>query len=394
MTKYAFCFLAAAVLPAWGQVVSSSAPARRLVRLPAASLGAAVDGSFAYCYDCAAAAVCAGGGTGAMALRVAGVWTCEATGGAGAGISRTTVSYSATPVFVRSSAIQQWKITLSGNVTSSTTSALAANDVLTFEICQDGTGSRTFAWPTGFTAAGTISAAASTCSVQMFIWSGAAAVPTTVMYASGPSSIQMTGADGYSQTYQPPAAAGAATAIIGPSASGTLSTVDGVETLENKTLVDPQIAGTTDGNCLQTNASTGAVESAGAPCGAGGGGAAWTASGFAPSNSIGASATVFFSLVSQYSATEANATMIVPITGSIRRLMVKKLLYSAAAFVCTVRKNGADTAVTVSVAAPDLSSALDLTNTSAVTAGDVASVKCVNGAGGNSGGFAWSFLVY
>lgn len=43
----------------------------------AATLPAAANGSFAYCSDCTVADPCAGGGTGAFAKRLAGVWVCN-----------------------------------------------------------------------------------------------------------------------------------------------------------------------------------------------------------------------------------------------------------------------------------------------------------------------------
>lgn len=42
-----------------------------------ASLGAAVDGAMIYCADCTIATPCAGGGTGAIAKRLNGVWVCN-----------------------------------------------------------------------------------------------------------------------------------------------------------------------------------------------------------------------------------------------------------------------------------------------------------------------------
>jgi hypothetical protein len=51
------------------------------VRLPlstAAALPAAADGELQYCTDCALTNPCAGGGTGALAVRQRGVWRCDA----------------------------------------------------------------------------------------------------------------------------------------------------------------------------------------------------------------------------------------------------------------------------------------------------------------------------
>jgi hypothetical protein len=78
----------------------------------------------------------------------------------------TTVSYSATPTFDLATGDQL--ITLTGNVTSSTASNLVAGQRVTFFICQDATGGRTFAWPTNIKGTTTIGGTASTCSVQEF----------------------------------------------------------------------------------------------------------------------------------------------------------------------------------------------------------------------------------
>jgi hypothetical protein len=42
-----------------------------------AALGAPANGTFYYCSDCTIANPCAGGGTGALAKRLAGVWVCN-----------------------------------------------------------------------------------------------------------------------------------------------------------------------------------------------------------------------------------------------------------------------------------------------------------------------------
>jgi hypothetical protein len=59
----------------------------------------------------------------------------------------TTVSYSATPTFDAATA-DSFYITLTGNVTSSTLSNIAAGRTIAFKIICDGTGGRSFVWPT------------------------------------------------------------------------------------------------------------------------------------------------------------------------------------------------------------------------------------------------------
>jgi hypothetical protein len=100
----------------------------------------------------------------------------------------TAVSFSATPTFTASSdTVNSWSITLTGNVTSSTLASSAAGQYLAFKICQDSTGSWTFAWPTGFSAATTIFPTASTCTQQAFFWDGSNAQPLGPAQVSGSS---------------------------------------------------------------------------------------------------------------------------------------------------------------------------------------------------------------
>lgn len=94
---------------------------------------------------------------------------CGATGG----YTYNAVTFSATPTFtVATTALNVFKITLTGNVTSSTVSGGAAGQEISLIICQDGTGSRTFVPPTSFKGAFTIGSTASTCSVQNYAYDG------------------------------------------------------------------------------------------------------------------------------------------------------------------------------------------------------------------------------
>lgn len=82
-----------------------------------------------------------------------------------------TVAFSATPTFDASVGNTQ-KITLTGNVTGSTLANAAAGEQINFIICQDGTGGRTFVWPTNIKSGMTIGATASKCSAQSFAFDG------------------------------------------------------------------------------------------------------------------------------------------------------------------------------------------------------------------------------
>ena len=98
--------------------------------------------------------------------------TWSALGGAAAGYTYTAVSFSATPTFTFGAGVNTFEITLTGNVTSSTVAAAVAGQPATFVICQDATGSRTFAWPAGFHGATTIGSTSSKCNTQTFTFDG------------------------------------------------------------------------------------------------------------------------------------------------------------------------------------------------------------------------------
>lgn len=104
---------------------------------------------------------------------------CHAVGLASNPATLTTVNFSATPTFTRSTQIQEWAITLTGNVTSSSVSGAVAADIFVFNICQDGMGGRTFVWPATFGQAATVSPTAGICTKQTFYWSGSAAIALT-----------------------------------------------------------------------------------------------------------------------------------------------------------------------------------------------------------------------
>jgi len=94
------------------------------------------------------------------------------------------VTFSATPTFNASLfASPTFKITLTGDVTSSTISNAKAGQVITFIITQDGTGSHAFAWPATTKGASNIGADANSVSVQSFVYDG------TSWRATGPGSV-------------------------------------------------------------------------------------------------------------------------------------------------------------------------------------------------------------
>ncbi|MGC8493188.1 MAG: hypothetical protein ACP5SH_15770, partial [Syntrophobacteraceae bacterium] len=77
-------------------------------------------------------------------------------------------AFSATPVFDGSKGNTQ-QITLTGNVTGSTLVNVEAGEQVNFLVCQDATGSRTFAWPANIHGGMTIGQTANKCSAQSFL---------------------------------------------------------------------------------------------------------------------------------------------------------------------------------------------------------------------------------
>ena len=92
--------------------------------------------------------------------------------------SSLTVGFSATPAFPASTQIQLFKITLTGNVTSSTLTlaGLTAPAIILFEITQDATGGRTFAWPSNVLGGPVPNAGANETTSQLFFWDGTNAI--------------------------------------------------------------------------------------------------------------------------------------------------------------------------------------------------------------------------
>ena len=99
------------------------------------------------------------------------------TGGSGSNAVFTTTTFSATPTFTvtASSTPQIFKITLTGNITSSTltaTSATAGQEI-GIQFIQDATGGRTVVYPANFLGGCTPSGAASVITTVIGVWDGA-----------------------------------------------------------------------------------------------------------------------------------------------------------------------------------------------------------------------------
>jgi hypothetical protein len=108
-------------------------------------------------------------GTSNYSIYTAGTAPAQFGGPVISGLN--AVSFSATPTFDAKLGNTQ-KITLTGNLTSSTLSNATAGEQINFIICQDGNGNRTFTWPSNVKGGMTIGSTASKCSAQNFIFDG------------------------------------------------------------------------------------------------------------------------------------------------------------------------------------------------------------------------------
>jgi len=82
-----------------------------------------------------------------------------------------SMTFSSTPIFDGSKG-NVFEMTLTGNVTGSTTINLIAGTLYTFILIQDGTGGRTFAWPSGMKGTMLIDPTAYSTNVQQFVYDG------------------------------------------------------------------------------------------------------------------------------------------------------------------------------------------------------------------------------
>lgn len=82
-----------------------------------------------------------------------------------------TIAFSATPTF-NGAANNAFFMTLTGNVTSSTFSGGVQGQWYLFSLKQDGTGGRTFAFPSNCKGAGVIDPTANSVNTQLFYWDG------------------------------------------------------------------------------------------------------------------------------------------------------------------------------------------------------------------------------
>lgn len=103
----------------------------------------------------------------------------------------TAVTFSATPTFTATSQDQLFTMTLTGNVTASTLvmTGLPTPSLVTFQLTQDATGSRTFAWPPNVENPPVVTGTANAVTVAQFVWNGTDLYPVTATPAT-PVSVQ------------------------------------------------------------------------------------------------------------------------------------------------------------------------------------------------------------
>jgi len=89
----------------------------------------------------------------------------------------TTVAFSGTPAFISASPLTVLNMTLSGSVSSSTYGGIPG--LVLFQLTQDVTGNRTFAWPANFNGPTTVGSAANQVTFQLFYYDGTIGWPLT-----------------------------------------------------------------------------------------------------------------------------------------------------------------------------------------------------------------------
>lgn len=101
-----------------------------------------------------------------------------------------TVPFSATPIFPAAS-YSNFAITLTGVVTSSTITGGVIGQVVTIDVCQNGTGGNTFVWPTNLVNAPPVSSGANTCTGIATVYNGTNWV--TISNSSATTTTPLTG---------------------------------------------------------------------------------------------------------------------------------------------------------------------------------------------------------
>lgn len=95
-------------------------------------------------------------------------------------IPSSTLAFSATPIFAAGSA-SKFYLTLTGNVTSSTITGMVKDQLVIFQIAQDGTGGRSFVFPSVVKGPGVVDPAPGSISIQAFTFDGSSFYPVAEM---------------------------------------------------------------------------------------------------------------------------------------------------------------------------------------------------------------------
>jgi hypothetical protein len=311
----------------------------------------------------------------------------------------TTASFSATPIFTASSlSADTFKITLTGNVTSSTLASATTSEVITWQIYEDGTGGRTFVFPTNIVGGCAISTAANTYTQISGIFDGTNVIVRSCI-SNNPSVIPSGGTalGTASQPFQ-------MVSFYGNGTYGTNSfTLSGTPT-GNETItaygagnsVIPQVKDctVTGGQVISKINSDGSVTCTtqdGIVVGIGSG-----------NSTVAGSSTVFFGIAG--AGTGGNAGESVkqipwPFSGTFKTfyLLTNTSQPAGGALTCTWRVNGADVSGGPGVswaASAGAGTQSDLTDSFTVSAGNLVDMKCTNASGSNSAAISGGTIVF
>lgn len=190
-------------------------------------------------------------------------YSYQVSAGNGASLSQNaaTVGFSATPTFTAVAQNQLFKMTLTGNVTSSALvmTAVAAPAIVTFELIQDNTGNRSFVWPANVIGGSTILNlfAGNNVLSQSFFWDGSNAVAVGPVLATASAVGNFNVPNIYSCGSTSGGGACAMTLYIAPKVvNGTSSLVSG--TPSTATISSLPFTAINSYSCVVTNSTTAA----------------------------------------------------------------------------------------------------------------------------------------
>lgn len=300
-------------------------------------------------------------------------------GGSGSPGIYTVVAFSTTPTFpATGSTVQNFRNTLTGNVSSSVLTIASGKPDMSIDVCQDGTGSRTFVWPSNVLNAPVIDSRANYCTLVNGNYDGtnlniSSATLHKNDWSQIPGEINVSQATGANITKFAPAAGGNVTITV-PARTANMAT---------------QLGATTTNNCGKFDASGNLVD-AGITCAGGGGGGAvpFAALGYTTPPVIAGATTYYSNITSALLALaiEQDVQLTFKRSGTFQNFCVTTSRFGTqpgdGALTLTVRKNGVDTTQVAVIPAGTVGylEVCDVTHTTAISAGDIISVKDVNAA--------------